>query len=297
MKDRIPTQVVNGAIRMEQLDENGNHIGYIYLKRADAPSVEGTPYNVENVLTDNTATAIGLDVTSNPTPNDAFAKIAERFDDFKYVNARLDALETSTMYPATFYTESATFTASQTGKYRFTLVGQGGQGGSWKDSSSSSYAAAGGGGGAGAVCVVIAQLQAAQSFSLVIDGYASITGVATANAGENGKAKDRITGGSTDGGAGGTGGTGVAYTNNYSVHIYNGGAGGTGKQRTQNEIENAGIGGNVSYYFPGQMVDNDYSGTGIFVAYNLGYGGRGGFSSLHPPAKGGPAGIVVEFLG
>ena len=76
MKDRVPTQVINGAVRMEQLDENGNSLGYSYWKRADEPSEEGTPYNKNNVLTDETATALGLDVGRNPVPNDAFRAIA-----------------------------------------------------------------------------------------------------------------------------------------------------------------------------------------------------------------------------
>ena len=76
MKDRVPTQVVSGAIRMEQLDERGNHLGYIYLKRADEPSEEGTPINKSNMLTDETATAIGLDPADDPTPNNAFFKLS-----------------------------------------------------------------------------------------------------------------------------------------------------------------------------------------------------------------------------
>ena len=77
MRDRIPTQVLdNGAVRMEQFDENGNHIGYVWLKRADEPIQEGTAYNVNNMLTDETATSLGLNTENNPTPNDAFARIA-----------------------------------------------------------------------------------------------------------------------------------------------------------------------------------------------------------------------------
>lgn len=76
MKDRIPTQVINGAVRMEQLDAEGNHLGYIYLRRADEPSEEGTPLNTEHVLTDETAEKLGLDTAANPSPNDAFEKIA-----------------------------------------------------------------------------------------------------------------------------------------------------------------------------------------------------------------------------
>lgn len=79
MKDRVPTEVLgNGAVRMEQFDASGNSLGYIYLRRADAPSESGTPYSKNAVLTDETASALRLDASENPTANDAFAKIAER---------------------------------------------------------------------------------------------------------------------------------------------------------------------------------------------------------------------------
>ena len=78
MKDRVPTQVVNGAVRMAQYNASGTFTGYIYLKRADEPSEPGTPYNKNNVLTDATSAALGL-TSDNPTPNDAFARIAARF--------------------------------------------------------------------------------------------------------------------------------------------------------------------------------------------------------------------------
>lgn len=76
MKDRVPTKVVGGAIRMEQIDAQGKHLGYIYLRRADEPSEEGTPLNKANMLTDETAEAVGLDPAADPTPNDAFFKLS-----------------------------------------------------------------------------------------------------------------------------------------------------------------------------------------------------------------------------
>lgn len=80
MKDRVPTAVLeNGAVRMEQFDASGNSLGYVYLRRADAPSEDGTPYSKNAVLTDATADALGLTAANNPTPNDAFAKIAQKF--------------------------------------------------------------------------------------------------------------------------------------------------------------------------------------------------------------------------
>lgn len=45
-KDRIPTQVLsNGAIRYEEFDENGNSLGYKYMKRADEPIEKGNVWN------------------------------------------------------------------------------------------------------------------------------------------------------------------------------------------------------------------------------------------------------------
>jgi len=80
MRDRVPTQVLpNGAIRYEDFDAEGNSLGYRWTKRADEPveGYEGTPYNVENILDNPTAEALGLDPADNPNPNDAFAAIPE----------------------------------------------------------------------------------------------------------------------------------------------------------------------------------------------------------------------------
>jgi len=56
--DRVPTEVLaNGAVRWEQFDGEGNSLGYVYLKRADEPSVVGTPLN--KVLFDSIQLDIG----------------------------------------------------------------------------------------------------------------------------------------------------------------------------------------------------------------------------------------------
>lgn len=95
MKDRVPTQVVNGAVRMSQYNASGTLTGYIYLKRADEPSEPGTPYNKNNVLTDATAAALGL-TSDNPTPNDAFARIADRFAEVEPVKNVTQLASTTT---------------------------------------------------------------------------------------------------------------------------------------------------------------------------------------------------------
>lgn len=45
-KDRVPTEVLaNGAIRYEVFDSNGTSQGYMWIKRADAPSEVGNKWN------------------------------------------------------------------------------------------------------------------------------------------------------------------------------------------------------------------------------------------------------------
>lgn len=45
-KDRVPTEVLaNGAIRYEIFDSNGTSQGYMWIKRADAPSEVGNKWN------------------------------------------------------------------------------------------------------------------------------------------------------------------------------------------------------------------------------------------------------------
>ena len=58
MKDRQPTQVLsNGAIRYGVYNADGTLNHYEYLKREDAPTVEGTPLNKANLLSDTTRLA------------------------------------------------------------------------------------------------------------------------------------------------------------------------------------------------------------------------------------------------
>lgn len=74
MKDRVGTEVLqNGARRYAQYDSSGTLQGYVYLLLADEPTEVGTALNKANLLSDATATALGL--TGDPTVNDAFAKL------------------------------------------------------------------------------------------------------------------------------------------------------------------------------------------------------------------------------
>lgn len=81
MKDRQPTQVLaNGAIRYGVYNADGTLNHYEYLKREDAPTVEGTPLNKANLLSDATAVKLWPNATTrpeDPTVNDALGKLSE----------------------------------------------------------------------------------------------------------------------------------------------------------------------------------------------------------------------------
>lgn len=67
MKDRQPTQILsNGAIRYGVYTAGGTLDHYVYLKREDAPTVEGTPLNKANLLSDATAAKIWPDAETRP---------------------------------------------------------------------------------------------------------------------------------------------------------------------------------------------------------------------------------------
>lgn len=79
MKDRQPTQILtNGAIRYGVYNANGTLDRYEYLKREDAPTVEGTPLNKANLLSDATAAKLWPNTEirpEDPTLNDALVEL------------------------------------------------------------------------------------------------------------------------------------------------------------------------------------------------------------------------------
>ena len=79
MKDRQPTQVLaNGAIRYGVYNADGKLDHYEYLKREDAPTVEGTPLNKANLLSDTTAAKLWPNASTrpeDPTVNDALVEL------------------------------------------------------------------------------------------------------------------------------------------------------------------------------------------------------------------------------
>lgn len=80
MKDRQPTKILaNGAIRYGIYNEDGTLNHYEYMKREDSPTVEGTPLNKANLLSDETAAKIwpGSNKPEDPTVNDALNKLSQ----------------------------------------------------------------------------------------------------------------------------------------------------------------------------------------------------------------------------
>lgn len=80
MKDRQPTQVLaNGAIRYGIYRADGTLDHYEYLRREDAPTVEGTPLSKANLLSDATASKLwpGSNKPEDPTVNQAFEKLSK----------------------------------------------------------------------------------------------------------------------------------------------------------------------------------------------------------------------------
>ena len=80
MKDRQPTQILaNGAIRYGIYNADGTLDSYVYMRREDAPTVEGTPLCKATLLSDTTEAQIwrGAEKPDETTVDKALAKLAE----------------------------------------------------------------------------------------------------------------------------------------------------------------------------------------------------------------------------
>lgn len=80
MKDRQPTQVLaNGAIRYGIYGVDGTLDRYEYMKREDEPTIEGTPLNKANLLSDVTENKIwnNKEKPTDPTVNDALYELSK----------------------------------------------------------------------------------------------------------------------------------------------------------------------------------------------------------------------------
>lgn len=86
MKDRVPT--FPGRVKLTPVSGQTNTYDMV---RADSPTQEGTPLSKANLLSDATASELGL--TGDPTVDDAFGRLAKKSEykvgDIK-VTARTD---------------------------------------------------------------------------------------------------------------------------------------------------------------------------------------------------------------
>lgn len=90
MRDRISTKILdNGATRYGVYDEDGNLLRYEYIKLEDEPDEEGTILNKANLLTDETAAALGLE-SEDPTVNGAFVQLNQHLTDVEAGSAKIE---------------------------------------------------------------------------------------------------------------------------------------------------------------------------------------------------------------
>lgn len=98
MKDRQPTKVLaNGAIRYGIYNADGTLARYEYMKREDAPTVEGTPLNKANLLSDDAAMKIWPDAferPEDPTVSEALVELKKgsaKIGDIKITSREIDS--------------------------------------------------------------------------------------------------------------------------------------------------------------------------------------------------------------
>ena len=209
------------------------------------------------------------------------------------------------------FTANGTFTVPQTGTYRITAIGKGGDGGGGYSKSSSAYYG-GGGGGAGGLAISELKLIKDASYTVTVSSatssFGSLLTAAAGQAGPRGSAEAvAATGGTASGGnilnangengtvtagTGWTGGTGGGYSSSAvsacPYVVSSGGAGGNGS-------------GSGLYY-------RDYAGKSVLtpaasgmVPYGVGGGGSGTYSSYAGMADeyggtGNPGAVIIEMV-
>lgn len=190
------------------------------------------------------------------------------------------------------FTKNGTFTVPQTGNYKLTAIGKGGDGGKAYCTIASGWRS-GGGGGAGGVAVKTVKLSKGASYAVTVSRAVSSFGsLVSATAGGNGGYVKEY---ADSNGAGGAGGTGTGGDKNYTPGVAaltgsgsHGGDGGCysavqGAECSYLTTRPASGGGGVEEedsYYPlttnSKGENNNFLSVGGFASYGCGGGGAAG---------------------
>lgn len=274
MKDRTPTQVLaNGAIRYGIYDSEGALLRYEYIKPEDEPTQEGTPLNKATLLSDDTASGLGL--TGDPTVDDALSATTSLL-------SRLVIEKIVT---------SCAWTAPKAMRQKFRIYAVGGGGGH-----GGNY---GGGGGGGYIQISDLTIPAGTPVSITCgavgtggdsttdggDGGTTTFGTYLTAAGGKGGKSTANGGHGGDGGSGGGGG----YPNDSNQNGGNGGNGSTyGGGGGGGKGANGGKGGNGGTYGGGGGGGSGRVSEGGSGGTYGGNGGAGVYDNVTTPGSGAP---------
>ena len=190
------------------------------------------------------------------------------------------------------FTKNGTFTVPQTGNYKLTAIGKGGDGGKAYCTTASGWRS-GGGGGAGGAAVKTVKLSKGASYAVTVSSAVSSFGsLVSATAGGNGGYVKEY---ADSNGAGGAGGTGTGGDKNYTPGVAaltgsgsHGGDGGCysaaqGAECPYLTTRPAAGGGGVEEedsYYPltnnSKGENNNFLSVGGFASYGCGGGGAAG---------------------
>lgn len=263
----------------------------------DTFTVNGTPYTIQ--LSNGESAEDNLFVTGAAVP--LIVDVGAKKVNFKSAGGGTK-LPAGTTAIVQIYTQNDTFTVPQNGKYRITVIGAGGPGGS------STYGSAAAGGGSGAWCSSVLDLKKDDAYPITVDtSQSSFSSLMTATAGQKG---GKGSSGSAAGGLGGnatggnehnidgntasstsgsswTSGTNGANIGSPSLSKFLSSAGGVGgKSGNSSSINNAGG-------KPPFLVDAKF---GVFGNGGGGGGAARDFDSAAPGGSGAGGAVFIELV-
>ena len=196
------------------------------------------------------------------------------------------------------FTANDTFTVPQTGNYRITVIGKGGDGSNAVQNGIDYEYYAGGGGGSGGAAELTAKLTKGESYPITVSkSTASFGSLVSATAGKNASGR--------------TGGTAGTASGGSKLTSENGESGGAAAW--EDVVFSAGRGGSVTCRFVPDKVDNGGSAnrdsstdgkstegvpeTNLFYPFGTGGGGGGyRYNSMGQGAAGCSGAVIVELV-